>query len=140
MVPTVQITGAVVSPDGAPLVSGFITAELSHAGRAMDGATSDWVVGKIQGTITNGAISADFDLVPNDLITPAGTYYKVLISGTTADGRTYHTVSSNPEKWSIVSGTASIDIGAVLRIGGTPPMIFGPDPATLAARDAAAAS
>lgn len=120
---TIQITGTVVSPDGAPLVSGYITAELSQPGSAMDGAVSVRIVGKIQATITNGAIGADFKLVPNASITPAGTYYKVEISGITADGTSYGSVP--PEKWQLAASPASVDIGAVPRLDVVPGVALG---------------
>lgn len=133
-VPTIQITGSVVSPDGAVLTSGVIVAELSQPGSALDGAVSVRVLGKISATITAGTVAADLDLVPNDAITPAGTYYRVTIFGTTADGQVYR--SAVPEKWQVASSPASVDIGAVTRLDVVPGVALGLPNATATAAGA----
>jgi lysophospholipase L1-like esterase len=129
-----EINGSVTAGDNVGLVSGTIAADLSQPARAPDGS---WVVARVLGTIANGVVSS-LSLEPNDTLAPAGTYWSVRIDGTTADGKRY--VSPVPERWSVVSGTSPIAIGNVLRLNVSPPVVYGPDPQTLAARDAAAAS
>jgi hypothetical protein len=130
----IVINGPVDSGDGTGLASGEITADLSQAASLPDGSR---VVGRVKGTIAGGVVSG-LALEPNDTLTPAGTYWSVRIDGWAASGRRY--VSPVPERWSVISGTSPIAIGNVLRVGGSPPQVYGPDPQTLAARDAAAAS
>jgi len=71
---TTTINWTVVLPNAAPATSGTVMATLSSAGTAPDGGSSSVVVSRTSATIAgNGAVT--MALVPNDIITPSGTYY-----------------------------------------------------------------
>lgn len=122
-IPTVQIQGKVVTPDGDPVASGRIEVSLSQAGSALDGASSVRLApgasapGSLITLGTGGVLPASAVLVPNDAITPSGTYYRARFVVVPAD-------SSLPvewtEKWQLASTPNPLDIGAVPRIEGTP--------------------
>lgn len=129
-VPTVEITGDVVAGDGVGLVTGTIVADLSQPASAPDGSR---VVARVVGTITNGVV-ASLELAPNDVLSPAGTHWRVVISGTTADGQIYR--SAVPEKWQLASSPTSIKIGAVPRLSVVPGVALGLPNATATAAGA----
>jgi hypothetical protein len=133
--PTITITGSVQTGDGVGLTSGIIKAEISQSASYSDGTR---VVGEVLGTITAGTVSS-LALAPNDVLTPAGTYWKVsIVNGKTADNRPYH--DKAPEKWQLSSAPSSIAYGDVPRIVSNPPVVYGVDALTLAARDQAVAA
>lgn len=124
-VPTVQITGAVVTPDGTAPTSGTVTVQLSQAGSVLDGATSKRVAGaQVFDLGAGGACPAEMVLVPNDAITPSGTYYAVRFRTVSDDG----VVQTWSEKWQIASSPATIDVGAVPRLGVIPGVTVAPVP------------
>lgn len=119
-VPTISITGSVVSPDARAMTSGTIRADLSNSGSALDGVTFVSVSGRSVGTVAAGAVT--MELVANDLITPAGTYYYVTFDCVDATGRK----ARWSEKWQLVSGSATLDIGSVSRIDVVPGVSLAP--------------
>jgi hypothetical protein len=110
-VKTTTIQGRVVAVTGSPL-SGYITAALSTSGSAMDGTTSVRVVGYYRGTIDPNGMVTGLALVPNDAITPGGTYYVVSIVWKDAAGRG----GNANELWSVASDPNVIDIGLIARL------------------------
>jgi len=73
-VETTTITFTVIMPSGATATSGTVYATLSSSGETPDGASTSVVAARTSATIaSNGAVS--IALVPNDAITPEGTYY-----------------------------------------------------------------
>lgn len=126
--PQITITGSVQTGDGVGLTTGVIVAELSQPASYSDGTR---VVSVVQGAITAGTVSS-LTLAPNDVLTPAGTYYKVTIAGTTTDGRAYR--SRVPEKWQLASTPASVAIGDVPRLDVVPGVALGLPASTATAR------
>jgi hypothetical protein len=113
----VLITGKVLLPDGTAPRSGTVEARLSQPGTAMDGTKSERVASIVRGNLeSDGTMPEGFRLVPNDVISPAGTAYKMRFSVVLADG-------SHPppwtENWQVSSDTDPIDVGAILRVGTT---------------------
>jgi hypothetical protein len=134
----VLVTGKVLMPDGSVPRKGTITAVLSKSGSVLDGTTSQRVAESVTVELEDdGAIPAELVLVPNDAITPSGTYYLVTIKVTTqARERKLWT-----EKWQLASTPDPIDIGAVPRLDAIPGLALAATLAgTQAQADAAAAS
>src|SRR5512138_2699751 len=136
-IPTIQLTGKVVGPDGVAPTAGTITVLLSEPGTAMDGGTAQFVTGRTVWTLAgDGSLPAAADLVPNDAITRAGateaggTYYTALYEITTGGKK-----EKFEEEWVVASTPASLDIGAVPKLIGA---IAVPD--TLSFLEALAAS
>lgn len=126
-VPTVTITGSVLTPGGGGAVQGTVHARLSQAGTALDGATPQRVAGSVLVNLTAaGALPAGFALVPNDAITPAGTYYEVTLTTRTALGERQVWT----ERWQLTSSPSSIAIGDVPRLDVVPGVAVGLVPAT----------
>ena len=115
-VETTTITGKVVMPNGVVASAGNITATLSAPGSTTDLATSQkWQVGgRFTGTIAVDGTVTGLVLVPNDAITPAGTYYTVVINVTapTRDARTF--------LWSVTTAPDPVTIGAITRLDQPP--------------------
>jgi hypothetical protein len=110
-VETTTIAGKIYQPSGAAYTTaqGSLVASLSKPGRATDGASTSVVAGRILGTIAaNGDVS--IVLVPNDVISPAATYYMVYFS------LVGPTPMSWMEKWSVVTTPDPIALGAVTRL------------------------
>lgn len=105
-VETTTIEGDVLDLDATP-AEGELRIRLNQAGRVPDGADSHVVGGELRVTIgPAGAVS--FPLIPNDVITPAGTIY--VVEYVLANGRRFR------EGWSVATAPDPIDIGAVTRI------------------------
>lgn len=119
-VPTISITGSIVSPDARIMTTGTIRADLSNSGSALDGVGSVTVSGRSVGAVTGGLVS--MVLVANDLITPSGTYYYVTFDCIDATGRK----ARWSEKWQLVSGSATLDIGSIPRIDVVPGLSLAP--------------
>lgn len=117
-IPTVQITGNVLTPDGSAPASGKIVARLSQPGSVLDGATSQRVASQVTAQLgAGGALPGTFTLTPNDVITPWGTYYEVTYLVQLADGTN---VPAWREQWQLASTPSPINIGAVPRLGVIP--------------------
>jgi len=127
-VTVIEVNGSAVSGDGVGLTAGTIVAELSQPASAPDGSR---VVGKVVGLIANGTVSS-LSLAANDALTPAGTYWNVVIDGATADGQRYH--SRTPEKWQLASSPATVAIGDVPRLSVVPGVALGLPAATSTTR------
>ena len=88
----VLIRGPILTPDGEPLTSGYVEGRLSQAGSVMDGASSVRIAGgsrvsAIFTLSTGGLLPGTARLVPNDVITPSGTYYRVRVVGVSPDSQ-----------------------------------------------------
>ena len=70
------------------------------------------VLGRYSGTIAADGTVTGLNLVPNDVITPAGTYYTVTITVRTP----VQLQSTSTEQWSITTSPDPINIGAVQRL------------------------
>lgn len=107
MATTVTVAGKVLLPSGAGATGGTIEitlSGLSEAGETEDAGVTQKITGKITATISAlGAVSQA--LVPNDAITPPGSYYTAVYTPT---GQTPWT-----EYWQLASAPATIDIGDV---------------------------
>lgn len=137
-IPTAQITGHVLMPNGAAPASGTIRAKLSQAASILDGADSERVASSVSVSLdAAGSVPAAFALAPNDALVPSGTYYLVEFFLVGPDGDR----ASWKEKWQIDTTPDPIDIGAVPRIGVVPGVAAGYAGAvslsTLAAAEAA---
>jgi len=113
-VDTTTIAGKVILPDGTAAAGGKVAATLALPGSVTDPATSEGerVAGRYSGTIAATGDITGLALVPNDIISPAGTYY--LVQFTITDPSSSRT--SWTEKWSVTSAPDPIDIGAVARL------------------------
>lgn len=110
-VTTVSISGSVLDPEGTGVTKGTVVCSLSHPSSALDGAASVRVAGGGAGTITAGVLTG-LALVPNDAVTPSGTYYNAVFDVTLANGRRKRW----SEKWQLASSPSPIDVGAVPRL------------------------
>lgn len=116
-IPTIQLTGKVLGPDGVAPTAGTITVVLSEPGTAMDGGAAQFVTGRSVWTLAaDGSLPAAADLVPNDAITrpgateAGGTYYTAHYDLTLGGKRTRF-----EEEWVLASAPSSLDIGDVTR-------------------------
>lgn len=134
-IPTVTVTGPVLTAGGAPVASGTVVATLSApGGTALDGVTTVSVGAPVTATLVNGQLT--IALVPNDAIVPSGTFHRVWFYTHDALGVPYRW----SEKWQIPSGPA-LDLGSVPRLGVVPGVAVAATLAgTQAQADAAAAS
>lgn len=108
-IPQRQVTGQVLAPTGVGISGGQIDVELSTPGTVDDDTTAD--VYSILGRQTvqiDGSGNVDFNLVPNDLITPANTNYKFTYR--LPDG------SIIGERIQIVDGVGAVYIGDLTRV------------------------
>lgn len=108
-IPTTTIEGKFLLPSGVGANGGKITARLSQNGTVEDDVTFEdhAVGGETVGSIgTDGTIS--LVLIPNDEITPGGTYY--LVTFELADGIRIR------EQWEVASAPDPVDVGAVTRV------------------------
>ena len=112
-IPQVQVTGKVLTPDGVGAAGGEIIAALSFPGTVRDSAGNvDQRVGGIQRFAVGGDGSvAGLALVPNDSISPAGSFYTVTFK--LPNGHTWY------EFWQLVNTTPQ-EIGDVTLIGAQP--------------------
>lgn len=118
---TVTISGHVLAPDGSAPTSGRITAKLSSSGSTLDGAESVRVAAEVTEDLGTGG-SLSFGLVPNDAITPSGTYYLVTFIVGLANGRR----AQWAERWQLTSSDLTLDIGAVPRLDAVPGLSVAP--------------
>lgn len=104
-----NIVGTVLKPDGTPVGGGQIEFTLSTGtGTVPDDTTSDvYAVGGPVSIPIGVDGTVDFNLVPNDKITPAGTVWsaKFTLAG--------HFVYV--EQWSVIDSGSPIQIGDVVR-------------------------
>ena len=104
---TTTITGTVYSPNGGAY-PGKVTCTLSHAGTASDGVNQQVVASYYTATIgSDGALS--FTLVPNDVITPAGTWYSCEYTVQPVGGRRMTWVKT----YSVATSPDPVALGAV---------------------------
>jgi hypothetical protein len=128
-VPTAQITGNQLLPDGSAPSKGTINCALSQAGSVTDpvGGTVQRVAAETTFTLTNGgALPSTAYLVPNDAITPSGTTYLCSFQLQLVDGRR---ASPWSERWSVASSPSSISIGAITRVSPPSGAVFVAGPA-----------
>lgn len=116
-VTTVAIQGKVLTPSGEAPWRGSITAKLSQPGSVLDGTKSQRVTQETTGTIAADGTVTGLALVPNDQITPLGTYYTVTFDVHLPNGR-----QPTPwtETWQLASEPSPIDVGAVPRLNVVP--------------------
>ncbi len=119
-VETTTVNGKIVTPDGVVVTSGKIAAFLSDPGTTPDTGTaeSQRVSAKASGTVAaTGDVS--ITLVPNDAITPSGTYYTVRFT------IRQPIRASWVERWSVTTSPDPIDIGDVTRLDVAPGITVG---------------
>lgn len=109
---TTTITGTVYAPDGSVATGGSITCALTPTpGRASDGANLQVVASRYVATIS-GSGTVSFTLVPNDVISPAGTVYACTYTITGPLRSTF------TESWYVTTSPDPVSIGAINRVGG----------------------
>ncbi len=124
-IPTVTITGTLLSPEGVGVASGTIEAEISQPISILDGAVSQrvassgYIVLAAGGALPAAGAPDAFKLAPNAAGTPSGTYYNVKVSVTTIDGARKRWT----ERWQLASTPSPIDIGAVPRLDAVPGVV-----------------
>ncbi len=106
-VPTITVTGQVLTPSGAPVTSGSVTCRLTTPGKAFDGVRNQVVATETTATITAGAVSVV--LVPNDAISPTGSRYTCTFTVTIPNGRRVQWA----QQWQTTSTPATQAIGDV---------------------------
>ena len=117
-VETTTIQGKVLDPSGSPATGGTIIAQLSASGSTDDSGTSQRVASRVEGTIgADGSVT--LALVPNDAITPAGTYYELRIRVTGPERASW------TEKWQVDTSPDPVDIGAVTQLEVAPGITVG---------------
>lgn len=99
---TVNVTGKVFDPSGAVQSGGRIEVTLQVDGSVEDGGTSHRVGGKFTVVIGSDG-TVDFDIIPNDAITPDTTTYNVKYYR--PDG-TFWT-----DSWTVAASPSSQEIG-----------------------------
>lgn len=116
-IPTTTVNGKVYMPGGAVAAGGTITATLSQAGTVADdtGSPTYRVGGSKSGTIASDGTVTGLVLIPNDLITPAGTIYKVTLSVTSPISTSW------TEYWSVANSPDPVGIGDVSRVNVSAP-------------------
>lgn len=117
-VETTTINGKVFLPSGAAATGGTLSASLNQAGSTLDGSTQVAIQGATAGTI-GGDGTVSLVVVPNDAITPSGTYYNVTIKTTGP------VVSSWTEKWRVATSPDPVNIGAVTKLQVAPGITVG---------------
>lgn len=123
---TTTINGNVVMPNGAAATAGTVKFTLSSPGTTLDGSTSQLVATETTCTIiAAGAIAGpggvgSCALVPNDGITPAGTYYLARFSVSAPIARTWDL------KLKIDVTPDPVNVGAITRIDVPPGITVGP--------------
>lgn len=110
-VPTVTISGQVITPDGQAAVAGSITVRLSAPGSVVVDGAAARVASEVTKTLSVGGAVSGLSLVPNDLVLPGGTFYVAAYSVTARNGRRAAWV----ENWQLASAPTTLDIGAVPR-------------------------
>ncbi len=105
--PTVSVTGKLRAPNGDIISGGKLFLQLSsikgHATDDVDGSVHYTIHGAKQ--VTSDVLGdVAFTLVPNDVITPADTYYDVIILGQAL---------KHVEVWTVASSPDPVDIQAI---------------------------
>lgn len=105
-IPHRHVTGKVIVPSGDGASGGTLTIRLSNTGIVTDDSTlvDQKIFGSVK-TIIGLDGSVDFSLVPNDIITPANTYY--IADFALAGGFVWR------EMWTIASSATPIAIGSI---------------------------
>jgi len=115
---TTPVSFVIYTPSGAPITSGTISAELSAAGTTADGASVVQVAAKVTASITGAGFT--LNLVPNDRISPANTYYKISVQ-TSAP-----VFSQRAELWQVPYSATSLNAGGITRLNLAPGISVGP--------------
>ncbi|HET6373003.1 MAG TPA: hypothetical protein VFG76_06835 [Candidatus Polarisedimenticolia bacterium] len=113
---TSTVTGKVYTPDGQLVTAGSILATLSGPGSTNDttsGATQRVAARASFSIDPNGSIVA-MTLVPNDAISPSGTYYRVAFTVSSPIRASWE------EMWVVASSPDPVEIGDVARINVAP--------------------
>ena len=120
-VETTTIEGTVYTPDGVVVGGGTITCTLSQAASVDDSGSTARVAASIRATI-DASGETSFVLIPNDAITPNGTYYtcRFATTGSSATQR-----ASWTEKWSVTTTPDPVDLGSVTRLDVAPGITVG---------------
>lgn len=108
-VETTTLSGKVYLAGGVVATSGSVTAELSDEGSTDDSGTTQRVAGRVTGSVGSDG-SVTMALVPNDAITPTGTYYDVTFSV-----RSPVRVSWS-ERWSVTTSPDPVEVGDITRL------------------------
>ncbi len=104
------ITGKVYMPNGSAAAGGSILIRLSQRGTVLDGAVVQVVNGQVRVPIAaDGSVS--FTLIPNESITPSGTFYVAEYSA--PDGFKWK------ELWEITINPDPMEIGAIAQVAGS---------------------
>lgn len=119
--PTTTITGKVYTPNGVIVTAGSMVCILSQAASVNDagsGAT-ERVAGLSEFSIqSSGDVQAGMALVPNDAMTPTGTYYRVRFTVTAPVSAAWE------ESWSVPSTPDPIEIGDITRLFTAPALVL----------------
>lgn len=111
-VETTTVNGTVYDPSATGATGGKIVCTLSASGAASNGSTMQKVAGKYQATIqSDGTVS--FTLVPNDVISPSGTYYTCEFTVSTTPRATW------TELWRVDTSPDPVAIGSIVRLDGS---------------------
>ncbi len=120
-VPTITVNGKVLAPSGVAPSKGTITCTLSQSGSVLDGGTSQQIASQASGTIASDGTVTNLALVPNDAITPSGTYYTCRFWAVVPNG----TAQSWSQTWQLASTPSPVNIGAVPRLNVIPGVALG---------------
>lgn len=111
-VETTTVNGTVYDPSATGATGGKIVCTLSASGAASNGSTMQKVAGKYQATIqSDGSVS--FTLVPNDVISPSGTYYTCEFTVNTIPRATW------TELWRVDTSPDPVAVGSIVRLDGS---------------------
>ena len=102
---TISVTGKVLLPDGTGSPGGIIVITLSTQGSVEDDVDGTQRVAAVKAVTIASTGAVSFEIVPNDIITPASTVYRAdyrLPSGYTWT-----------EFWDIASDTDPLEIGDI---------------------------
>lgn len=110
-VETTTVQGKVILPSGVVASGGKLTLTLSQIGSTPDTSTAEEevVLGWFTTSISSSGV-VDFALVPNDAVSPAGTYYAVSYNVTSPIRASWS------EKWSVTTSPDPVDIGDITRV------------------------
>jgi len=103
---TVNVIGDVLLPSGSA-AGGEIRVRISEVGSVDDGGDERVVVGESRFPIAADG-SVDFELIPNDIISPSGTFYVATIAGPTGVARVLG--------WNLASAPDPVDIGSIPQV------------------------
>jgi len=119
--PTTTVNGKVYLPDGTTAAGGVVDCALAPtAGTVLDGNSQAQVAPlHTKGTIAADGTVTGLALVPNDAITPSGTYYDVRFT-TTAPVRATWVV-----RWRVDSTPNPVAVGAISRLDVVPGIAVG---------------